>query len=138
MSYSSDDTESSDDNKESPDSETDPLPEWSLVCSTVKEWEELTESFRGSKNRDERALYDTLSVDFVSEIAQMIEAKVSCEKDILHASLTHMFVKVLCEGFRRRRQVLGYDTHPESLFYNIVLFSIIGNNYNLISNGSEF
>ncbi|XP_031548780.1 cat eye syndrome critical region protein 2-like isoform X2 [Actinia tenebrosa] len=48
---------------------------WSLVCSLASEWEELAESFKKSKNRDEKLLYQTLSEDFVPEIGKMIEAK---------------------------------------------------------------
>ncbi|XP_032222716.2 cat eye syndrome critical region protein 2 homolog [Nematostella vectensis] len=50
-------------------------PQWMLVCSTATEWEELAESFKKSKNRDEKMLYQTLSEDFVPEITKMIDTK---------------------------------------------------------------
>lgn len=53
---------------------------WSLACSLASEWEELAESFKKSKNRDEKLLFQTLSEDFVPEIGKMIEAKVSTNK----------------------------------------------------------
>jgi len=51
-------------------------PRWTVVCSTEEEWQQLAESFKKSKNKDEKMLYETLSVDFVPEIGKMIEAKV--------------------------------------------------------------
>ena len=47
------------------------------MCATAEEWEQLAESYKKSKNRDEKLLYQTLSIDFVPEIPKMIEAKVS-------------------------------------------------------------
>ena len=52
------------------------LPLWTVVCSTEVEWQQLAESFKKSKHKDEKLLYETLSVDFVPEIGKMIEAKV--------------------------------------------------------------
>ena len=46
------------------------------MCSTEEEWQQLAESFKKSKHKDEKMLYETLSVDFVPEIGKMIEAKV--------------------------------------------------------------
>ena len=51
-------------------------PTWTVVCSTEEEWQQLAESFKKSKHKDEKMLYETLSVDFVPEIGKMIEAKV--------------------------------------------------------------
>lgn len=51
------------------------LPLWTVVCSTEEEWRQLAESFKKSKHKDEKMLYETLSVDFVPEIGKMIEAK---------------------------------------------------------------
>ena len=51
-------------------------PLWTVVCSTEEEWQQLAESFKKSKHKDEKMLYETLSVDFVPEIGKMIEAKV--------------------------------------------------------------
>lgn len=53
-----------------------PRPSWTVVCSTEEEWRQLAESFKKSKHKDEKMLYETLSVDFVPEIGKMIEAKV--------------------------------------------------------------
>ena len=53
-----------------------PRPSWTVVCSTEEEWQQLAESFKKSKHKDEKMLYETLSVDFVPEIGKMIEAKV--------------------------------------------------------------
>ena len=47
-----------------------------MVCSKEEEWQQLAESFKKSKHKDEKMLYETLSVDFVPEIGKMIEAKV--------------------------------------------------------------
>ena len=46
-----------------------------LVCSTEEEWKQLAESFKNSKNEDEKTLYETLSIDFVPEIPKIIERK---------------------------------------------------------------
>ncbi|EDO49295.1 predicted protein [Nematostella vectensis] len=64
--------------KETPEENSEKKgPQWMLVCSTATEWEELAESFKKSKNRDEKMLYQTLSEDFVPEITKMIDTKVS-------------------------------------------------------------
>ena len=47
------------------------------MCSTEEEWQQLAESFKKSKHKDEKMLFETLSVDFVPEIGKMIEAKVN-------------------------------------------------------------
>lgn len=52
-------------------------PSWTVVCSTEEEWQQLAESFKKSKHKDEKMLFETLSVDFVPEIGKMIEAKVN-------------------------------------------------------------
>jgi len=82
FSSSSEDISSEEDEEENLDSDQErennsDRPKWSLVCSTAPEWEELAESFKKSKTRDEKLLYQTLSEDFVPEIEKMIEAKVS-------------------------------------------------------------
>ena len=51
--------------------------EWELLCSTSEEWEELTESFRGSKQSYERSLYKVLNEELLPDVLQMITAKVS-------------------------------------------------------------
>ena len=51
--------------------------EWELLCSTSDEWEELTESFRGSKQSYERSLYKVLNEELLPDVLQMITAKVS-------------------------------------------------------------
>lgn len=58
------------------DAQKKPRPSWTVVCSTEEEWQQLAESFKKSKHKDEKMLYETLSVDFVPEIGKMIEAKV--------------------------------------------------------------
>lgn len=58
------------------DTQNKPRPLWTVVCSTEEEWQQLAESFKKSKHKDEKMLYETLSVDFVPEIGKMIEAKV--------------------------------------------------------------
>lgn len=50
--------------------------EWELLCSTSEEWEELTESFRGSKQSYERSLFKVLNDELLPDILQMITAKV--------------------------------------------------------------
>ena len=63
------------------DTQKKPRPSWTVVCSTEEEWQQLAESFKKSKHKDEKMLYETLSVDFVPEIGKMIEAKVlKCEQ----------------------------------------------------------
>lgn len=79
---SSDYADDEDDNDDEVDSEgkedalKKPRPSWTVVCSTEEEWQQLAESFKKSKHKDEKMLYETLSVDFVPEIGKMIEAKV--------------------------------------------------------------
>lgn len=50
--------------------------EWELLCSTSDEWEELTESLRGSKQSYERSLFKVLNDELLPDILQMITAKV--------------------------------------------------------------
>lgn len=71
-----DDEEQEVDSDGKEDGEKKPRPSWTVVCSTEEEWQQLAESFKKSKNKDEKMLYETLSVDFVPEIGKMIEAKV--------------------------------------------------------------
>ena len=72
--------EESEDDEQSVTSENEEEPtsvvKWSLVCSTAEDWEQLAEVFKKSKQRDEKALFQTLTVDFLPEIEKMIEAKV--------------------------------------------------------------
>lgn len=77
-------------------------PLWTVVCSTEEEWQQLAESFKKSKHKDEKMLYETLSVDFVPEIGKMIEAKVKLlalccflvRKDRLHvAMMSYLLIK---------------------------------------------
>ena len=51
--------------------------DWELLCSTSDEWEELTESFHGSKQSYERSLYKVLNEELLPDVLQMITAKVS-------------------------------------------------------------
>lgn len=51
--------------------------EWELLCSTGEEWEELAESFRGSKQSYERSLFKVLNDELLPDILQMITAKVN-------------------------------------------------------------
>ena len=69
-----DDQEVASEGKEDQEKKDQPL--WTVVCSTEEEWQQLAESFKKSKHKDEKMLYETLSVDFVPEIGKMIEAKV--------------------------------------------------------------
>lgn len=78
--YSDDDEDENDeeqdvgsDDKEGEEKKERPL--WTVVCSKEEEWQQLAESFKKSKHKDEKMLYETLSVDFVPEIGKMIEAK---------------------------------------------------------------
>lgn len=59
------------------------------MCSTEEEWQELAESFKKSKHKDEKMLYETLSVDFVPEIGKMIEAKVVLVRVIFNLLNSH-------------------------------------------------
>lgn len=70
-----DDEEQEVDSEGKEDNEKKPQASWTVVCSTEDEWQQLAESFKRSKNKDEKMLYETLSVDFVPEIGKMIEAK---------------------------------------------------------------
>lgn len=78
--FSDDEDENDDEQEASSDGEEEQerkeRPQWTVVCSTEEEWQELAESFKKSKHKDEKMLYETLSVDFVPEIGKMIEAKV--------------------------------------------------------------
>ena len=78
--YSDDDDDNEEEQDEGSDDKEDQekkdRPLWTVVCSTEEEWQQLAESFKKSKHKDEKMLYETLSVDFVPEIGKMIEAKV--------------------------------------------------------------
>ena len=78
--YSDDDDDNEEEQEEGSDDKEDQekkdRPLWTVVCSTEEEWQQLAESFKKSKHKDEKMLYETLSVDFVPEIGKMIEAKV--------------------------------------------------------------
>lgn len=77
--YSDDDDDNEEEQDEGSDDKEDQekkdRPLWTVVCSTEEEWQQLAESFKKSKHKDEKMLYETLSVDFVPEIGKMIEAK---------------------------------------------------------------
>ena len=82
-SSSSSETSEEEESEGREDSEENPSKaKWSLVCATAEEWEQLTEAYSKSKNRDEKLLHETLSVDFVPEIPKMIEAKVRVKTDV--------------------------------------------------------
>jgi len=53
-----------------------PKEEWELLCCTAEEWEELTESFHGSKQSYERQLYKALNDELLPDVLQAIAAKV--------------------------------------------------------------
>ena len=55
-------------------------PRWTVVCSTEEEWRQLAESFKNSKNEDEKMLYESLSVDFLPEIGKMIVERQAGER----------------------------------------------------------
>lgn len=92
-----DDEEQEVDSEGKEDGEKKPRPSWTVVCSTEEEWQQLAESFKKSKNKDEKMLYETLSVDFVPEIGKMIEAKVQGipvkVSDIVVGAMLHPFLK---------------------------------------------
>ena len=92
-----DDEEQEVDSEVKEDGEKKPRPSWTVVCSTEEEWQQLAESFKKSKNKDEKMLYETLSVDFVPEIGKMIEAKVQGipmkVSDIVVGAMLHPFLK---------------------------------------------
>lgn len=92
-----DDEEQDVDSEGKEDGEKKPRPSWTVVCSTEEEWQQLAESFKKSKNKDEKMLYETLSVDFVPEIGKMIEAKVQGipvkVSDIVVGAMLHPFLK---------------------------------------------
>ena len=50
---------------------------WRVVCSSLQDWQELTESFRKARLKCERELYKILSGDFLPELPQIFEQKVS-------------------------------------------------------------
>ena len=57
--------------------------EWELLCSTSDEWEELTESFHGSKQSYERSLFKVLNDELLPDILQMITTKVCSNRVFL-------------------------------------------------------
>ncbi|XP_013403178.1 uncharacterized protein LOC106168598 [Lingula anatina] len=72
----SSDEESEAEEEGTPSEPPPPPPKlWHLICQTTEEWEQLANTFKGSKVKCERELYKTLVEDFVPEIPKMIEAK---------------------------------------------------------------
>ena len=48
---------------------------WSVVCLTLKDWEDLTERYSKSKKKCDRELHETLSESFLPEIVKMFAEK---------------------------------------------------------------
>ncbi|XP_049785821.1 mucin-12 [Schistocerca cancellata] len=48
---------------------------WQVVCFTEEDWDKVTEGFRDSTSKVERALYHTLSEDFLPEIPRLFSEK---------------------------------------------------------------
>jgi len=60
-----------------PDSESDEkgVGIWQVVCYTEQDWDKITESFRDSTSKNERALFHTLAEDFLPEIPRLFAEK---------------------------------------------------------------
>lgn len=50
-------------------------PGWSLACSTPQEWENLTGSYKKSKRKQDKELYETLNENFLPDILKMFADK---------------------------------------------------------------
>ncbi|XP_067001184.2 uncharacterized protein dikar [Anabrus simplex] len=48
---------------------------WKVICFTEQDWDKITESFKDSRSKSERALYHTLSEDFLPEIPRLFLEK---------------------------------------------------------------
>ena len=54
-----------------------PFTKWRLVCSTVKDWENLAAKFKDSKVRSEKMMYRVLTQDFLPDLPDMVADAVS-------------------------------------------------------------
>lgn len=50
-------------------------PVWQVICFTEEDWDKVTEGFRDSTSKVERALYHTLAEDFLPEIPRLFSEK---------------------------------------------------------------
>jgi len=48
---------------------------WQVICFTKEDWENLTLKFKNTKNLNERALYKTLTEDFLPTIPKLFKEK---------------------------------------------------------------
>ncbi|KAJ9592725.1 hypothetical protein L9F63_015605, partial [Diploptera punctata] len=48
---------------------------WQVVCFTEEDWDKVTENFRDSTSKNERALFHTLAEDFLPEIPRLFAEK---------------------------------------------------------------
>lgn len=48
---------------------------WQVICFSEEDWINLTNKFKNSKSRQESALYQKLSEDFLPHIADLFKAK---------------------------------------------------------------
>lgn len=46
-----------------------------MVCFSEQDWDKITESFRDSTSKNERALFHTLAEDFLPEIPRLFAEK---------------------------------------------------------------
>lgn len=53
---------------------------WKVICFTEEDWDKVTEGFRDSSSKVERALYHTLSEDFLPEIPRLFSEKERLQK----------------------------------------------------------
>ncbi|PSN57900.1 hypothetical protein C0J52_00213 [Blattella germanica] len=53
---------------------------WQVVCFTEQDWDKVTESFRDSTSKTERALFHTLAEDFLPEIPRLFAEKEKLQK----------------------------------------------------------
>ena len=66
-----------------------------MLCCTAEEWEELTESFHGSKQSYERQLYKALNDELLPDVLQAIAAKVNKMCELMHVHVIPSKNKVL-------------------------------------------
>jgi len=55
-------------------------PTWSLVCSTEEEWLALADSYKKSRKKQDKELYETIAENFLPEISKMFATKEREEK----------------------------------------------------------
>lgn len=70
---SAEETSTSSDSSSSED-EPDP-PKWQVICQTEEDWQKLTDSFKKTRVKCERELYQVLSENFLPEIHSLFVAK---------------------------------------------------------------